>query len=161
MVQNIFNILCSTLMVAENQTMLVEGEGIELMVLIMQFRRFASRCALRVLDYAMLRNTASCERFVNAMGLKTIFPGFMKPSSICVTKNKEARSGQNEDEEHVVSIVSSLLLRLSGEQHQRVLNKFIESGHEKVDRLMELHEKYFRKVQSASEDAVSSQCLLL
>jgi beta-catenin-like protein 1 len=154
LVQNVFNILCSALMIPENQTMLVEGEGIELMVIIMQFRRFASRCALKVLDYAMLRNTASCERFVNAMGLKTLFPGFMKPSSICQTKNKEAKRGQIEDEEHVVSIISSLLLRLSGEQHQRVLNKFIESGHEKVDRLMELHDKYYRKVQDTSEDAV-------
>ncbi len=94
-------------MVAENQTMLVEGEGIKLMVIIMQFRLFASRYALKVLDYAMLRNTASCKRFVNAMGLKTLFPRFMKPSSICGTKNKEASEGPPNGCAHGVRLLLS------------------------------------------------------
>uniref|UniRef100_A0A6U2FPL1 Beta-catenin-like protein 1 N-terminal domain-containing protein n=1 Tax=Hemiselmis andersenii TaxID=464988 RepID=A0A6U2FPL1_HEMAN len=152
LIQNIFNVICSALMVPANQSALVEGEGIELMVIIMQNRRFAARCALRVLDYAMNRNTAACERFVSAMGLKTLFPAFMRPSSLCLSKSKEAKQGQKEDEEHIVSIVSSLLLRLGGESHARVLNKFMENGLEKVDRLMELHEKYHKRAKEAAND---------
>lgn len=38
MVHNIFNVLCSAIMVPENQAALVEGEGIELMVIVMQNR---------------------------------------------------------------------------------------------------------------------------
>ena len=45
-------------MVTENQNALVEGEGVELMVIMLQARKFAAKCALKVLDYAMLRNTA-------------------------------------------------------------------------------------------------------
>jgi beta-catenin-like protein 1 len=57
-----------------------------------------------------------------------------------------------EDEEHVVSIIASLLLRLSGEQHTRVLNKFFENDYEKLDKLMELHEKYYSQVSEVKEE---------
>ena len=112
-------------------------------------RRFAARCALKVLDYAMARNTAACEHFVQAMGLKSIFPAFMKSSVICLTRPKEAKLSAKEDDEHVVSIISSLLLRLSGESHARLLAKFVENDFEKVDRLVEMHGKYHKAVQEA------------
>ena len=41
---------------------------------------------------------------------------------------------------------ASLLLRLSGEAHARCVGKFVEQGFEKLDRLVELHEKYHRQV---------------
>ena len=49
-------------------------------------------------------------------------------------------------EDHVVSIVSSLLKNCKGAQKQRMLTKFTESDHEKVERLMELHFKYVDQV---------------
>jgi len=49
-------------------------------------------------------------------------------------------------EEHVVSIVASLLKNCKGAQKQRILSKFTESDHEKVERLMELHFKYVDQV---------------
>jgi len=53
--------------------------------------------------------------------------------------------------EHVMSIVASLLKNCDGPQRLRLLNKFVENDHEKVDRLMELHFKYLEKVHATDE----------
>lgn len=42
-------------------------------------------------------------------------------------------------QEHVVSIIAALLLRLSGDAHTRTVHKFVENDFEKLDKLMELH----------------------
>lgn len=49
--------------------------------------------------------------------------------------------------EHVVSIIASMLRNCRGAQRQRLLSKFTENDHEKVDRLLELHFKYLDKVE--------------
>ena len=51
-----------------------QAEGIELMILTLKERKYASRCALRVLDAALRDNGANCERFVDIRGFKTLFP---------------------------------------------------------------------------------------
>ena len=53
--------------------------------------------------------------------------------------------------EHVVSVIASLIRNCDGQQRQRLLNKFIENDHEKVERLMELHFHYLEKVQLADD----------
>ncbi|EKX52315.1 hypothetical protein GUITHDRAFT_65479 [Guillardia theta CCMP2712] len=92
MIQNLFDSICSCVMVPENLAAFVEGEGIELMVIMLQARKFAARCALKVLDYSLSRSNAACERFVNAAGLKTLFPGFLKPQSILVISDDDHRA---------------------------------------------------------------------
>jgi beta-catenin-like protein 1 len=47
----------------------------------------------------------------------------------------------------VTDLQASLLKNCRGAQRQRLLSKFTESDHEKVERLMELHFKYLDKVQ--------------
>ncbi len=54
-----------------------------------------------------------------------------------------------EHEEHVVSIVASLVKNCKGAHKQRIMTKFTEADHEKVERLMELHFKYLDKVGAA------------
>lgn len=49
--------------------------------------------------------------------------------------------------EHVVSIIASMLRNCRGPQRQRLLSKFTENDHEKVDRLLEMHFKYLDKVE--------------
>ena len=53
--------------------------------------------------------------------------------------------------EHIVSIVASLVKNCEGIQRQRLINKFIENDHEKIDRLMELHFKYLDRVNRADD----------
>ena len=49
--------------------------------------------------------------------------------------------------EHICSIMAALLKNCTGAHRQRLLNKFTESDHIKVDRLMELHFSYLNRVQ--------------
>ena len=44
-----------------------------------------------------------------------------------------------------------MIRNCQGSQLQRLLNKFSENDHEKIDRLMELHFKYMKKVQVVDE----------
>jgi beta-catenin-like protein 1 len=44
-----------------------------------------------------------------------------------------------------------LLKNCRGPQRQRLLSKFTESDHEKVERMMELHFKYLEKVQDTED----------
>ena len=53
--------------------------------------------------------------------------------------------------EHVTSIIASLLRNSHGTQRQRLLSKFTENDHEKVERLMELHFKYLDKVRQCDD----------
>ena len=49
--------------------------------------------------------------------------------------------------EHVCSIIMWLFRNLAGNLRTRLVQKFVENDHIKVDRLMELHFKYHSKIQ--------------
>ena len=102
--------------------------------------------ALKVLNHALSgpEGKDNCNKFVEVLGLRTIFPLFMK------TPKKQKRKGVSveQHEEHVVSIVASLFKNCKGSHRSRILIKFTESDHEKVERLMELHFKYVDRVSS-------------
>jgi beta-catenin-like protein 1 len=51
--------------------------------------------------------------------------------------------------EHVCSVIANMLRNCRGGQRTRLLTKFAENDHEKVDRLLELHFKYLEKVEKA------------
>ena len=53
--------------------------------------------------------------------------------------------------EHIVSILSSLLTNTTGSQSQRLVSKFTENDHEKVERMVELHFKYLQKLRGVDE----------
>lgn len=56
---------------------------------------------------------------------------------------------ENEEEERVVSIISSLLNCLArGSRRDRVCAKFVESEFEKCDHLMELYTRYDARVRA-------------
>jgi len=143
LVENSFDVLCSSLMLPEFKEHFRKGEGLELMVIMIKEKKFVRRRALKVLDFALNGNPVNCERFVEILGLKTLFSAFMK-------RCKGKASEEMEDEEHVVTAISHLLKGLQGESFKRALHKFVEDDHAKVDRLVELHIKYNLKVQGAT-----------
>lgn len=144
MMENLFNCLCSSLMHVPNRERFLKGEGLQLMNLMLREKKLSRNGALKVLDHAMTNTegTDNCNKFVDILGLRTVFPIFMK------TPHKHGRKGlsSEEHEEHIASIIASMLKNCKGPQRQRLLNKFTENDHEKVDRLMELHFKYLDKV---------------
>jgi len=154
MVENLFDCLCSALMLPDNQTAFLKAEGVELMVLTLRENRYAARCALKTLDFAIARNTVCCERFVDVRGLATLFPYVGGPAKLVLqhVKSKQERSTlEKDDEEHIASIVCTLFHELDGAYRQRLLSKFVEGGHVRVDHIVRLRRKYVDKVEAFEE----------
>lgn len=143
--ENLFNCLCSSLLAKENRANFLKGEGCQLMNLMLRERKLSRNGALKVLDYACSGpdGKENCTKFIEILGLRTVFPLFMKTPK----KNKQRSISLEEFEEHVCSIIASMLRNTKGSQKQRLQSKFVENDFEKVDRLMELHLKYLEKVE--------------
>jgi len=111
-------------------------------------KTFTRKCALRLLDHILQRDSVNCRRFVNLPGLGTLFSAFMK-----APKKKRPGFDEKADEEHLTSIIANLFQNLEnieqGKIWVRVLNKFREEDLEKVEKLLELYEKYLSKVKKA------------
>ncbi|XP_040580272.1 beta-catenin-like protein 1 [Lepeophtheirus salmonis] len=147
MLENVFDCLCSLLLHAPNRDRFLKGEGLQLMNLMLREKKSSRNGALKVLTHALSGHQGKdcCNKLVDVLGLRTIFPLFMK------TPKKSKRKGvtADEHEERTVSIVSSLLRNIrTGTQRQRLLAKFTENDFEKVDRLLEMHFKYLEKVDA-------------
>jgi len=152
LMENLFNCLCSLLAEKDNRDRFLQGEGLQLMNLMLREKKKSRSGALRVLDHALSgsEGAQNCSKFVDILGLRTIFPLFMKTPK----KSKRAGVTIDEHEEHVVSIIASLFKNCTvgngaTKQRDRLLAKFTEGDHEKVERIMELHEKYSTKADNA------------
>lgn len=148
--ENAFNCLCSALMTKENRERFLKGEGLQLMNLMLREKKLSRNGSLKVLDHALAGQDGreNCNKFVDILGLRTIFPLYMKTPK----KNKNRLLGADEHEEHVISIIASMLHNCKGGQRQRLVSKFTENDFEKVERLMELHLKYLDKVNAVEAE---------
>ncbi|OWZ70372.1 beta-catenin-like protein 1 [Cryptococcus neoformans] len=177
--ENVFDSVCSSLAQPEMKKAFLDAEGVELMVLMMKEKRLAKTRAIKVLDYALQTESGSpaCERFVQALGLKTFFSAFMSSASSKAggKKNKSklgaaAATSAVEDEEHMLGILASLFTNLASDSPERirVIAKFVEGGYEKVERLLEVRDaaegrlgsvikeiEYERKVMQANEEEIT------
>ena len=156
LVENVYNALAAALELGANQALFLKAEGLELMVLTLKERKYASRGALRVLDAAMAHNGANCERFVDIRGFKTLFPlvGGAPPPPPPFAKSKGDKEGaQRQHDEHVSAILTTLFHQLEGERRQRLLGKFAEEDMAKLTRLLALRGKYDVRVGDAEEAA--------
>jgi len=129
----------------ENHPLFLKAEGLELMIILIKNKnlKVIRRSALKVLSFALTRNAPNCKRFVNVLGLKTLFAAFMKKQ-----KYKGKTSVEHGEDEHIISTIASLLvnLDLDSDEGKRVSAKFHENDHEKAERLVEMHERYSKKV---------------
>merc|ERR1719322_476754 len=155
MMENLFDCLCSLLLETDNRDRFLRGEGLQLMNLMLREKKKSRAGALKVLSHALTgaEGTDNCIKFVDILGLRTLFPLFMKTPS----RNKRVGVSSEEHEERTVSILASLLKNVThinnaSKQRERILIKFTENDHEKVDRLMELHDKYLAKVEAADAE---------
>ena len=159
LMENLFNCLCSALLYSPNREKFLDGEGLQLMILMLREKKMSRSSALKVLDHAMSGKDGSsnCSKFVDILGLRTLFPLFMKPPK----KHKKVGLGTKDHEEHAVSIIASMLHNLRGSQRQRLLAKFSESDYAKIERLMELHFKYYDRVQQVDNRLDQEKAKLL
>jgi len=155
LMENLFDCLCSLLLENENRDKFLRGEGLQLMNLMLREKKKSRAGALKVLSHALTGSEGAdnCIKFVDILGLRTLFPLFMKTPK----RSKRAGVSAEEHEEHTISILASLFKNVApgnnaGKQRERILGKFTENDHEKVDRLMELHDKYLAKVQESDAE---------
>ena len=152
MMENIFDALCSVVSEPEGKTRFLQGEGLELMILMMKTKKMARIRAVKVIDHALLtpQGQPLAHRFIEAMGLKTLFAAFMKKGIKAYKKEYKSFSEKEEEgmattsnvlSEHIMSIIVSLFKHADTIDSQlRLLAKFLEL--EKMDRLMEMHFAY-------------------
>ncbi|KAK5582203.1 hypothetical protein RB653_003786, partial [Dictyostelium firmibasis] len=151
-VENIFSSICSLLLNNnDNKESFLKSEGIQLMLIFIKKKTQQRGSALKVLDYALTESKESNETFVKELGLKTLFSSFMKKIK---SKHSKKVYNESEDQEHIVTIFYSLLRNLdpTSDYYSRLMVKFIENDFEKIDKLLELHFKYFKKVQLADKN---------
>jgi len=150
--ENLFNCLCSALLHGPNRDKFLKGEGPQLMNLMLREKRQSRSGALKVLNHAVSgpEGTSNANKVVEILGLRTLFPLFMK------TPKKTKRKGMStlEHEEHVVSVIAGIIQHVMGPTRIRVLSKFEENDFEKVERLGELHFKYLSKVNKVDNAIV-------
>merc|ERR1719335_2104700 len=151
-VSNMFDCLCSLMLIPDHQVILGKAQGLELMIRMMREQKFVAPLALRLVDHGLRHCPTNCQIFVEKLGLKTLFPMFMK-KGMSLKKKKEIADA----EEHIMSIIQSLCRYCTGTAVARVLNKFTENSFEKLERLLELHEEYTASVAEADQRRLSGE----
>lgn len=94
-VQDLFLSLCTVLMVPSNQEAFRSAEGFDLLVRFLKERRFAAAPAVKAINFAISGSLRNCEAFVDAGGLKYIFPMFMGRNMPKIEKKKEKLIGSD------------------------------------------------------------------
>ncbi|KAF5390661.1 hypothetical protein D9757_002762 [Collybiopsis confluens] len=150
--ENVFDSLCSALSEASNKEFFVQAEGPDLMVILMKERLQALSKSIKTLDYAMSgpSGTASCQAFVDALGLKTLFSAFMGKTT---KRHKSAAlSPASEDASHILGVISSLFSNLASDSPQRIrlLTKFVENNYEKADKLLDIRENAHSRLRETN-----------
>lgn len=142
--ENLFDCLISLVRNPSGADSFLEGEGVELCLIMLKEGGFSKIGALRVLDHGAsgVRGLAVSERIVEAGGLKAIFTTFMK------TKKTE-----KEIVEHLIGLMASMLKFLPGESPARIrtLAKFIEKDYEKTLRLVEIRKEYAQRINAVDQ----------
>lgn len=133
--ENLFDCLACAVEERFASEKFIEGEGVELCLIMLREGRLAKARALRILDHALSGGnaTAIAIKVVNAAGLKTIFGMLMKDQKM-----------ERSLVEHLIGILASLLRYLPGGSAERIrtLAKFVENDYEKITKLVELRRDY-------------------
>ncbi|KAF2155434.1 DUF1716-domain-containing protein [Myriangium duriaei CBS 260.36] len=139
---NLFNALVCLVRETDGKQAFLDGEGVELMLIMVREGKMSKSEALKVLDHATVGSgQAVCEKIVESAGLKTIFGLF---------KKKPDRQGT----ENLLDILSAMLRLLPGESPERirVLAKFAEKDYDKVSKLLDWRSKFASDVAKVDAD---------
>lgn len=156
--ENAVDTMSLALLAAPNRTAFLDAEGVELMVLLLKAKKHARAGALRILDVALsgADGGALCERFVEALGLKSLCPLLLRPQD-----GKGALRPR--EREHVLAIFSALLTNLASDSplRVRVLAKFVEQSYTKTDCLLDIRGHAQRRLHSHEKELQADRAALL
>ena len=92
----------------------------------------------------ILYTTENCPKTMRAHNAKP------KPAAFVQLKRKKADADEADEEERALSVIANLFQGLGrGSRRDRLAAKFVESEFEKCDRLVELFNRYTKRVQMA------------
>lgn len=150
-VENVFDCVTCCVDEEEGKQKYLDGEGIELCLIMLKEGKMSRPRALRLLDHALqgFTGVSCCEKLVEAAGLKVIFTMFMKKNDTQST-------------EHLLGILASMLRSLPGDSAPRIrlLGKFVEKNYEKIDKLMQLRRDYSSRVSNVEQTIKSERATL-
>lgn len=167
--EQLISCLCQALLdCEENQEIFYKEDGVDLIVSILREKKNCIKKSSIKFGMLKVLNTllttcnnkdptvsACCERFIKVLGLKVIFPIFNNPKVVLNEriKKKEYRQFIDEVEEHTSGILLALMKYCQNSEYsQRILVKLSESDFEKLNRLIELHDKYFKLVTTTRDE---------
>jgi len=146
-VMNLFDSLWCILENTSNSiNAFIDGEGIELMLIMLKEGKISKVQALKMSSIAIDKGTSSiCMKIVEMGGLKTIF-ALLKDNKL------DQRSITN-----LSSIILGLLRYLPGESSERIrtMAKFAEKDYEKLNKLLDLRNLYAQRFAKTEEHMVS------
>ena len=163
--ENLFDCICCLLTTAPNlsKPIFIKEEGMELMILMLKNELLSRLRALKVIAYALTglsnkeHNRQCCQKLVDAGGLKHVMSALMKKQSRKLKKAYPKSFSDSEEDEHALTIVTSLLRNLDDEaptfRLSRLMVQFVEDdggiqdkseamSSEKIRRLIDLHVQY-------------------
>eukprot|EP00494_Astrolonche_serrata_P001946 UN01952 len=144
---NIFNTVTAALTSRGGKLALAKSDrAIPVLLEFVKDKKLLKEGALKMFDNALLNCTETCAKFVECKGLKTLFGAFMKSKA-----KKRYKQNKENMEEHLISMIVSLFLNLRETPYLRFMNKMKEKEYEKIDRLIELHSKYYDLVEQADK----------
>jgi beta-catenin-like protein 1 len=145
--ENIFEALTCTADEVDGKEKFLEAEGVELCLIMLKEGKMSKPPALRLLDHASSGSAGinTCNKLVEAGGLKNLFTVFMK-----TTEHRLI--------DHLLSIFSNMLRTLPSDSPERIrtLAKFVEKDYEKIGKLVTLHQTYSSRVARAEKETKDS-----
>lgn len=158
-----------------NRESFLNEEGVDLVELILREKREAVKksniklSTLKLFNHVLTSDknqdsivSKCCERFVTVLGLRVLFPFFNNPKLVLNerVKKKEYHRFLDEVEEHTSAVLLAMLKHCQNTEHtQRILVKLAESGFDKFNRALDLHDKYFRIVQNQDNTEEESRSI--
>ncbi|KAF4548386.1 Arm-motif -containing protein [Elsinoe fawcettii] len=135
---NLFNTLICLVQQGEGKQAFIDGEGVELMLIMIREGKMSKIEALKTLDHATVsQGQTVCMKIVDAAGLKTLFGLFKRKLDSKATEN-------------VVDTLAALLRYLPGDSPERIrtIAKFTEKDCEKIFKLLEWRQKHSKELSN-------------
>eukprot|EP01038_Epipyxis_sp_PR26KG_P004880 gene4880-6837_t len=166
-VENLFLCLNAILLHRENQFKFLACEGFELIIRCIKEQKYVSVCAINAISYAITKNKACCEKLVDLSGLKYLFPLIMGKGiqNFKQSSKKKGKVLKKDIEESTISAISQLCTQLYNSRindyYNRILFKFIENEHEKLEKCIELYIKYCQRLAQTEASIESTRQMLI
>ena len=146
-IENLFDVLILSLNVGKGQNIFIENEGIELMLKLVKKKDFYSLGGFRVIERSVEGNSLGSRYFVDNMGLKYLFPIFMRKA--LKTRDPEQSKSITKT---CVGMILNLLIYNDEQYRQRVIMKLKEKNYEKLQWSFEIRGEIMKDIQKVLDN---------